>query len=136
MKKINISYRDFFNLYNLVHFLVSLVIAILFNVIYLWITDFTILNFIDSTFVSGLIMIGIGFLSIASNDGLFDSIIVGFANLFEVFKKNGTKKYDGLYEYREIKKEKRRAKRFTFLCYILSGLIAIFVFLGLYFTYF
>ena len=60
--------------------------------------------------------------------GFFDTIVVGTANLVGVLRRDGHKKYDSLFDYKELKKDKRKSTRFVYLGYLVPGLIYITVF--------
>lgn len=126
-KKFNI-YR-IFNIKNLIILLVSLAIGGLIPVLFCLIKEggFSLLNLVDGFFVSGALLIGIGLMVIVLNMGTFDIIAVGFSNLFSVTKKEGTKKYDGVYEYQTNKEAKRQSERFYFIPIVLIGLIYLIV---------
>lgn len=89
----------------------------------------------NGSFVSGACLIGFSLLYIAGNFGTFDVISVGFANLFSVIKRNGSKKYDGIYGYEEVHKEKRLANRFKFFPILISGICWLIVSLSFYFIW-
>lgn len=120
-RKFNI--REIFSLDNLVVALISLVVGVLIFLIYFFSRNQLLIDACDGMFIASGVLICVGFLFLIMNQGTFDVIAVGFANLFSVFKKNGTKKYDGIYEYQNIKAEKRRSTRFRFLAILFVGLI-------------
>ncbi|MBO8427708.1 MAG: DUF3899 domain-containing protein [Firmicutes bacterium] len=132
MEKRKFSIRDIFNLRNLIKFIIALVVDALFIVIFLWIKGFNLVNLVDASFIAGGITFLVGGFQIVANSGFFDVIVVGFANLSAVFKKNGTKKYDGLYEYRLVKEEKRFDNKYSSLSYFLAGIISLIIFLITY----
>lgn len=136
-KRRKITIYHFFNIPNLIVFIICLVLGGLFFVIYplLNYEGFTIYNMMNGSFVSGACLIGFSLLYIAGNFGTFDVISVGFANLFSVIKKNGTKKYDGIYGYEEVHREKRLANRFKFFPILVAGIIYLIVSLILYFIW-
>lgn len=125
-----------FNLRNLIIFLCSLsfgaIVTILFCVFR---GGFNLLNSNDGSFVAAAVLIGFGCLHISANVGTFDVITVGFINLFSSFKKNGTKKYDGIYEYQNVKEKSRVGKRFYFFPLISAGIIYLVLAIILFFLY-
>ncbi len=131
-RKFNI--HEMFNVPNLLRFIVSLVILTLVFILIAWSYEWKAVAIIDGTFVSGAIGIGIGILSFVTNQGTFDVFTVGFANLASVMKKDGRKRYDGLFEYRNIKESKRKTGRFNALVYFTAGLIYMILAIILYFS--
>ena len=122
-KKHRINIHDIFSIDNLITLLVSIVIGIVIFCAYFFLRGMKFLDAVDGSFIASGILICVGFLFLIVNQGTFDGIVVGFSNLFSVFKKDGKKKYDGIFEYEQIKAEKRKGTRYRFLAIILSGLI-------------
>lgn len=89
----------------------------------------------DAFFVACAVLIASSLIYLATNEGSFDVISVGFSNLFSTMKKNGSKKYDGLFEYREIKNAKRSEHRFSFLPILVSGVIYLIISIILFIIY-
>lgn len=135
MKNKKFSFNEIFNLKNLIIFLFCLLFGILIIIVYSVFTSFSLYDLTNGSFVSAAIVILLGLLELVLNQGTLDIIAVGFVNLFEVFKKDGTKKYDGLYGYQEAKKEKRHSDRFIFLAMEASGIIILIVALIIYFVW-
>lgn len=116
--------KRLFNLRNLIIFSVSMFIGAIIIILFcVFRQEFNLLNANDGSFVACAILIAFGCLHITLNMGTFDVVAVGFANLFSVFKKNGSKKYDGVYEYQLVKEEKRNSTRFYFFPILIAGLI-------------
>ena len=127
------NFRRIINKRNIITFLIfSIFLSIVFVLIYFF-HDWALIGAVDGTFASGSIGIGISILSYASNKGIFDVFALGFQNTLSVMKKEGEKKYPGLFEYRELKQTKRKQNEFTCLAYLLSGIIYLIVSLSLYF---
>lgn len=125
-----------FNIKNLIIFLCSLFFGILVVVLFcLFRGGFNLLNSNDGSFVAAAILIGFGCFHISANVGTFDVITVGFINLFSSFKKNGTKKYDGIYEYQTVKEKSRSGKRFYFFPLISAGIVYLLIAIILFFLY-
>lgn len=120
-KRFNI--KEIFSLDNLIVSLISLVVGIIIFLAYFLVRNMSLLDALDGTFISSGVLICVGFLFLIVNQGTFDGIVVGFSNLFSVFRKDGKKKYDGIFEYQEIKKDKRKGTRFRFLAIIFVGVI-------------
>lgn len=118
-----------FNLQNLIIFLVSLVVGILIFVFYCLCCEdqFTLYNSVNGLFVAAAILLFIGLGDITLNMGTFDIVAVGFANLYSAFKKDGKKRYDGVYEYQQKKEVKRKSTRFRFLSFLIAGIILLII---------
>lgn len=76
---------------------------------------------INYSFLIGAVVFLLSLFILIVNLGMFDLMAVGFANLFSAMKKNGTKKYDGLFDYTEQKSAKRKGNRFIFLPVLVVG---------------
>lgn len=124
-----------FTLKNLIILLVSLSIGALIYVLFSLYKGFTFYNAIDGFFVAGSVLVLGGLLFLAGNEGTFDVFSVGFANLFATAKKNGTKKYDSLYDYREMKLEKRKGNRYILIPIEISGVLYLIVAVVLFIMY-
>ena len=72
----------------------------------------------DAFFAVGFITFGIGLLVFSSNEGVFDGLTFAVGAFVNMFKKEPSKKYSSLYEYRELKGE--RDTEFSFV--LISGL--------------
>lgn len=136
-KKRKITIYHFFNLSNLIILLVSLLIGAVVMILYVLFSheQFTLYNFVNGSFVSSAILIASSLLYLASLFGTFDVISVGFTNLISVIKKNGVKKYDGIYGYQEAHEAVRESHRFRFLPILVAGLLFLGVSLMLYFIW-
>lgn len=121
------NFRLIFNLRSLIYFVITLAILSAVFVIVYFSQNRSFKGLCDGSFVSGALGIGIGGLSFITNQGTFDVFPVGTQNLIAVLRKDGKKRYDGLFEYRNLKAEKRKANRFNPLIYIAAGLIYIVV---------
>ncbi len=128
-KKKKFSIYEILNLRNLIYFLVSIVCGIGIFVIFCLIKNvsFSLLNSCDGFFVGACVLIGVGILQLVVNQGTFDVIAVGFSNLFSVFKKDGTKKYDGIYGYQEAKQAKRKQNKYNRIPIAFAGLLLLIV---------
>lgn len=123
-KKEKFSFKRIFNWRNLAILIGSLIAGVAILLIYVLIKQkWDLLNFTDGTFVASAILIAFGFMHIVLNMGTFDVIAVGFSNLFSVMKKDGSKKYDGIYGYQEAKEPKRKGTRFYFIPIVTAGFI-------------
>lgn len=80
----------------------------------------------DGFFVSGICFAGVGLLIFASNGGAFDILGYGFRMVFEVFRRDLSKrKYKDYYEYRKAKREKPRSVAYVLIVGIALILIAV-----------
>ena len=93
-----------------------------------WLNEWGIRALVDGLFVAGVVGIGLASFSLLTHYGFFDTIVVGTSNLVGILRREQQKKYDSLFDYKELKKEKRRGTRFVFLGYLLPGLIYIIIF--------
>lgn len=85
----------------------------------------------DSFFAIGFIAAGIGLLIFTTNEGVFDGVTYAVGSFINMFKKDPSKKYASLYDYRESKG--RRAIEFGFL--LICGLIFVAISLIMYLLY-
>lgn len=80
----------------------------------------------DGSFLAFGCLFGWGSLKIIINNGAFDSIAYSFANMFSTWQKNAPIKYKDLIEYKEIRAQKRKKKKFEFIeWYVSSGIYLI-----------
>ena len=88
----------------------------------------------DGCFAPGVIILCIGLLIWASNEGTFDMLAYGITKIFDVFRKDMSKvKYKTFYDYRVAKQDEK--KSFSHL--VLVGIIFCgisFVFLMIYYN--
>lgn len=128
-KKKKFSIYEILNLRNFIYFLVSIVCGIGIFVIFCLIKNvsFSLLNSCDGFFVGACVLIGVGILQLVVNQGTLDVIAVGFSNLFSVFKKDGTKKYDGIYGYQEAKQAKRKQNKYNRIPIVFAGVLLLIV---------
>ena len=124
-----------FTLRNLITLLVSLAIGALIYVLFSLYKGFSFYNSIDGFFLSGSILIFGGLLYLTGNQGAFDVFSVGFANLFSTIKANGTKKYDSLFYYREMKSVKRKCNRYLVVPIEFAGFLYLIVSIVLFIIY-
>ena len=76
----------------------------------------------NAFFGSGVILAGVGLLTMATEGGAFDMLSYAVVLIFDLFRKDVTKrKYKDFYEYRQAKKEKKRS--FSYL--LITGAIFI-----------
>lgn len=78
------------------------------------------INYVDALGVGGAMTLGIGLLSLMAFFGAFDT----FGYSISSFRASN-RKYKDLYEYSNIKAEKRSKAEWTFFPFILTGLIFI-----------
>ena len=135
MRKKAFSWYDVFNVQSWTSFTIMLIVESLIFLAIFGFNGWTLMGAMDGTFVAGCIGVGIAGLTYAANDGTFDVFPVGFANMIGSFKKEVEKRYDGVYQYREIKAAKRKSRRFIPLFYLAAGLIYL-IAAFIMFTYF
>lgn len=86
----------------------------------------------DSFFIPAVLIICVGLLVFASNEGVFDGIAYGVMAFMNIFRSKDAKKYSSLYDYRESKKASRKTK-VGFL--LISGLILLLVAIIMFMMY-
>lgn len=131
-QKKKFSIYEIFNFKNLIIFLISLFVGLVISVVYGIIRAFEFIYVVDGFFLGSCVVIFVGLFDLILNQGTFDVVAVGFSNLYAVTKKNGTKKYDGIYEYAETKRAKRQESRFRFLAIVGAGIVLLIVTFILY----
>ena len=70
----------------------------------------------DSFFAVGVVMAGMGLLVFTSNEGVFDGLIYGVTLFLGMFKKDLTRKYATLYDYKESRASKQLSYGFLLIC--------------------
>ncbi|MDE7440190.1 MAG: DUF3899 domain-containing protein [Clostridia bacterium] len=89
----------------------------------------------DASFVSGVLLAGVGLIIFASNGGAFDMLGYAFIRIFDLFRKDArNKKYKDFYEYREAKKGKKRGMAFMLIVGLAFIAFAV-IFLIVYYQY-
>ena len=78
---------------------------------------------VDAFFVAGFITVGVGLLIFTTNEGVFDGLTFAVGAFVNIFRKNPTRKYSSLYDYREQKGRQRVEFGFMLIC----GAIFLFV---------
>lgn len=106
---------------NVIVFAITFVLSTLVFLLLVFLKSNKLYDCLNYSFVIGIVLFLLSLFIIIVNFGMFDLIAVGFANLFSVIKKGGTKKYDGLYGYQEAKSDARKGNRFLFLPVLLTG---------------
>ena len=134
--KRRITYKDFFNIHSLAYLICGTILGSLFLLLIMAIRDWSMSGAIDGSFLGGCMAIGFGLLFWAGNDGTFDVISLGFSDLVSTIKRNGKRKYESLFDYREQHKAERKNKRFSWLAFILVGIIFLIISVILYFIYY
>lgn len=70
----------------------------------------------DSFFAVGVVIAGIGLLIFASNEGVFDGLAYGVSLFINMFKKDPSRKYRTLYDYKESRKKVDVKLAFMLIC--------------------
>ena len=124
-KKFFLKLKEFFKLYWL-KLLSAFITGLLITILYLSLNDSWILPryYSDGFFIAGVIVFCLGMFSVVNLFGGFDV----FSYLFTREKTNYGARVS-LYEYSEIKKEKRKLKKLNFLSYFINA--SFFIILGL-----
>lgn len=74
--------------------------------------------YVDALSVSGALIIGYGVLSLLSFLGAFDTFGYGFSTF-----RGANRKYSDLYEYSQARQAKRSGAEWTFVPYIMTGVL-------------
>lgn len=114
---------------NLVRFIISFMLVVVITVIYNLVYDGwkTIVAYIDSTFISGIVLLCISGLSFVGNQGTYDIFSYSFGKMFKKVKEAN------YYDYVDNKNLERKKKVYTPLSYLFVGLFVIIVSLVLLF---
>ena len=111
----------------------SLIVRISFSII-VFLTAFlsiyfvyqrSILAIINGFFVPGAILLAVCVFSILNNFGFFDFASYGFISVIQSLKKGSVRQYEDLIDYKSRKIDKRKENRFSFIPYLISGIILI-----------
>ncbi len=88
---------------------------------------------VNSCFIPGVILIGFSLFSLIIKTGFFDFASYGITSAFYALRKGEEKAYEDLVDYKEKKKVIRKENTYTFLPYLLTGIVFLMVSLILYF---
>lgn len=115
---------------NIVRFILSFVIIVVITVIYNFVYNGwkTIVAYIDSTFISGIVLLCISGLSFVGNQGTYDIFSYSFGKMFKKVKEAN------YYDYVDNKNLERKKRVYTPLSYLFVGLFTIIVSLILLFV--
>lgn len=112
-------------------FIYTLILSIagtLFLLFIYFIKNMTLIDACDGAFGSFAILFGYGTLKILTNFGTFDMLGYTASKFGIIFRDTGSKpKYKDLIEYKEVRVEKRKAKRFDFIPFYISSAILLIV---------
>ena len=124
--------KDLFNRRIFIRLIVGLVIEYGVFVLIYGINGWGIRALVDGLFVAAVVGIVLASFSFLTYSGFFDTIAVGTANLVGIMRREGKKKYDSLFDYKEMKKPKRAGNRFAPLAYLVASLPMIILFIVFY----
>jgi hypothetical protein len=120
------------------NFLLSLLYIIIGGAVFLLIfllKGVTLISACDAALGAFGVLFGVGSFQIIGNFGTFDALGYNVANLRATWKKGGQKKYKDLYEYTQVRVEKRKTNRFNFVpfyvaaaVYLITSIICIIIF--------
>ncbi len=99
-----------------------LISIVIFFICFAALANYTFFGACDALFITAAILIGVGGLQIAGNQGTFDLMAYSFANLAASYRKGGEKKYQDVVEYRNLKQSKRDKAKYNFVFYFVYGL--------------
>ena len=120
--------KDLLNKKVYIALVISTILCSLTFILIYGLNEWGIRALVDGLFVAGALGIVLASFSLLTYFGFFDTVAVGTANLIGVLRKEGQKKYASLFDYKELKKEKRKSNRFVYLGYLLPGIIYIILF--------
>ena len=83
----------------------------------------------DAFFVSGFLTAGVGLLVFTTNEGVFDGLTFAVGAFVNIFRKNPTKKYSSLYDYKEQKGRERVEFGFMLTCGALFLMVSFIMYL-------
>ncbi len=105
-------------------YLIALAIATSITLIYLFTRGFKILfYYLDAFSIAGAVTFLIGCLSLVTFLGGFDTFGYGFSSM----RRGANRKYEDLYDYQTKKRELRKTKKWTFVPYMVVGIIFLLV---------
>ncbi len=131
------SFKEIFNLGNLIRFIIASVLSTGgFLIMYFVYKDSKgVMAIVDGLFIGCVIALGITLFNVLNYFGAFDLLAVGFSNMINVhFRKDFDAKYDSVVDYTEGKKIKRKTNRFSFMPYLFVALIYLTLCLIFYFV--
>ena len=120
--------KDLLNKKVYIALVISTILCSLTFILIYGLNEWGIRALVDGLFVAGALGIVLASFSLLTYFGFFETVAVGTANLIGVLRKEGQKKYASLFDYKELKKEKRKSNRFVYLGYLLPGIIYIILF--------
>ena len=85
----------------------------------------SILAIINGFFFLLSIFLAVCVFSILNNFGFFDFASYGFISVIQSLKKGSVRQYEDLIDYKSRKIDKRKENRFSFIPYLISGIILI-----------
>ena len=103
--------------------IISICISLIVFLIVFFIRGNNYTGILDGLFLASVASITMGLFSLITNLGFFDLIAyngVRFNNFIHQYK---GKSFNGVFEYSESKKEKRKENRYVFLSYLVVGII-------------
>lgn len=114
---------------NLVRFIISFIVVIIITVVYNLVYNGwkTIVAYIDSTFISGVVLLCVSGLSFVGNQGTYDIFSYSFGKIFKKVKEAN------YYDYVDHKNLERKKKVLSPLSYLFVGLFVIIISLVLLF---
>ena len=93
----------------------------------------SLIDVVNGFFIGGAFLIGVAGLSVVTRYGSFDTFAYAFSTLGYKYIPNVNRKYEDLYDYKQKKNEKRIENRFSYLPYLVAGIILVLIALICYF---
>lgn len=116
-------------------YIVSVLLCLIIFLIVFFTGERSVVTTINSFFVSGACVLGLGFFSLVNHFGGMDFFRYATITTAAFLKKNPEKPFEDLVEYRDYKNKQRQFEGPVFLPYIIVGSIFLVVALIIYFVY-
>lgn len=99
-------------------------VSVAITLIILALTGFDVLvNYSNALFITGAIFIAGAIMSVVTYHGGFDTFGYSGHALVYSFRPEKGKKYNDMYEYVQVKKEKRRGNKYNFVPWLIIGAV-------------
>lgn len=120
--KKELSFKRFFIKY-MIKSIISICISLIVFLIVFFIRGNNFTGILDGLFLASVASITMGLFSLITNLGFFDLIAYNGARFNNFIHQYKGKSFNGVFEYSESKKEKRKENRYVFLSYLVVGIV-------------